>query len=192
MGKLVYRKVGGYPMRPCRAPFWVVAATLACVSATPVLAQAQTYPSRTIKILGLDRARRTARHSFSHPGSEDHRDDGAGGGDRKQNRRQWRRGWGRYRKGTARRLHTVDGVPRRQRHAAAHDQQAHLRPDQGLCSGRSHHDGAEHPGRSPFGAGQGREGTDRLRRGQSRQANLCLARGRQQRPRGWRVVQATV
>jgi tripartite-type tricarboxylate transporter receptor subunit TctC len=38
-------------MRPCRAPFWVVAATLACVSATPVLAQAQTYPSRTIKIL---------------------------------------------------------------------------------------------------------------------------------------------
>ena len=51
-------------------------------------------------------------------------------------------------------------------------------------------DGAEHPGGAPVGAGERRQGADRLRQGQSRQADLRLAGRRRLGPHRRRAVQA--
>ena len=46
---------------------------------------------------------------------------------------------------------------------------------QGLRAGRAARDGAEHPGGASFRAGEQPQGADRLRQGQSRQGDLCVA-----------------
>ena len=86
--------------------------------------------------------------------------------------------------------HDADGQSRRPGDESASRQEPALRSVQELCADHSSGDGAQHPGGAPFRAGELAQGADRLRQGQSRQAELCLAGHRRLRPHRGGIAQA--
>ena len=165
-----------------------VAVALLAITAARSPASAQDYPNKPIKLIvptapaGIgDIIARQMQQKLSEAGVTivvENRPGAAGViGDQ------------RSRQGAGRRLHVPGRQPRRAVDAAASAENS-VRSGQELHAGLPRGHGAEHSGGAPVGAGQGREGADRLRQGQSGQAHLRLAGRRRVGPHRRGAVQA--